>query len=227
MSAESSRLHAARSSAGPRAPRALEALDGPETPTGLVPGPVTETRRRVIAATNDLIDRHTYRAVTIDAVARASGVSKSTIYRHWPSRQVLVLEAFNHKTELMTNVPDSGDAFADLRSYVARLASCLDFGGAASTVSGLIGDALADEEFARLFRATIVRGRRRAFGEIVRRGQRRGQIRSDIDAGVVVDALYGAIHHRLLLTRQPFDQPFVDALADFAVRGLSAPPDAT
>ena len=65
-------------------------------------------------ATIDLMERHTYGAVTIDAVARASGVSKSTIYRHWPSRQVLVLDAFTHETNRLTEVADTGDALADL-----------------------------------------------------------------------------------------------------------------
>lgn len=180
------------------------------------PGPVEETKRKVIVATIGLIERHTYGAVTVDAVARASGVSKSTIYRHWPSRQVLVLEAFTHKTDLLTDVPDSGDALADLRTYLAKLAYCLDFGGAASIVSGLIGDAIRDDDFSQLFRSTMVRGRRRTFTRILLLGQRRGQIRSDVDVAIAVDALYGAIHHRLLITRQPIDGPFVDGLATFA-----------
>jgi AcrR family transcriptional regulator len=189
--------------------------------------PVAETKRKVILATIGLIDRHTYRSVTIEAVARASGVSKSTIYRHWPSRQVLVLEAFTDKTDRLTAVSDSGDALADLRTYLAKLAFCLDFGGAASTVSGLISDAIDDEEFARSFRSTLVRERRRTFVAILLRGQERGQIRSDVDVSVVVDALYGAIHHRLLVTRQPIDERFVAGLAHFAASGLSVTPDGT
>ncbi|PVG80713.1 hypothetical protein DDE18_21855 [Nocardioides gansuensis] len=135
----------------------------------------------------------------------------------------MVLEAFPHKTDLLTDVSDSGDALADLRTYLAKLSFCLDFGGAASTVSGPIGDAIVDEEFAHLFRSTLVRGRRRAFVEIILRGQQRGQLRSDLDVGVVVDALDGAIHHRLLVTQQPFDRRFVDALTHFAASGLRLP----
>jgi len=183
-------------------------------------GPVAETKRRVILATVELIDRLSYRSVTIDAVARASGVSKSTIYRHWPSRQSLVLEAFTYKTDELTEVSDTGDALADLRTYLRKLAFCLNFGGAASTVSGLISDAIDDEEFAHTFRASLIRGRRRGFFAILLRGQERGQIRRDIDLASVVDALYGAIHHRLLVTRQPIDERFVSALAQLAAGGL-------
>src|SRR3982751_6526853 len=99
--------------------------------------PVRETRRRVIAATVELIDR----------IARASGVSKSTIYRHWSSRQALVLDAFTSDTDESTEVADSGDAMADLRTYLLKLAFRLNVCGAAPIMIGLIGDALDDHEF--------------------------------------------------------------------------------
>ena len=184
---------------------------------------VAESRRRVLDAAADLVDRVSYRSVTIDAVARASGVSKSTIYRHWPSRQVLVLEAYARRTSRSTVVPDTGDAVRDLRQYVVALASCLGpKDHAASTVTGLIEDALADEEFAVLFRNTLLRERRHLFLAILARGQQRGQIRSDLDLETAVDALYGAIHHRLLVSGRPTDLAFADALIDVVARGLSA-----
>lgn len=184
---------------------------------------VAETRRKVLDAAGDLVDRVSYRSVTIDAVARASGVSKSTIYRHWSSREVLVLEAYTRKTNRSTVVPDTGDAVRDLRQYVVALVSCLGpHDHAASTVTGLVADALADEEFAALFRRTLLRERRHLFVAILRRGQQRGQVRADLDVETVVDALYGAIHHRLLVTGEPFDRRFVDGLVDLAARGVAA-----
>lgn len=190
-------------------------------PRAHVSATVAETRRRVLSATEDLIDRVTYRSVTIDAVARASGVSKSTIYRHWPSRQVLVLEAYTLKTNRSTIVSDTGDALRDLRHYAIALAGCLGpRDHAASTVTGLIADALADEEFAALFRRTLLRERRHLFLAILVRGQQRGQVRADVDLETAVDAIYGAIHHRLLVSGQPTDLPFVNALIDLAARGL-------
>jgi len=184
-------------------------------------GPVGETRRRVIVATLELIDRVGYRSVTIDAVARASGVSKSTIYRHWSSRQALVLEAFTSDTDDSTEVADTGDAIADLRTYLLKLAFRLNFRGAGSIMTGLIGDALHDQEFATRFRVKVIEARRHAFLQILLRGQRRGLIRTDVDLRSVVDALYGSIHHRLLMTGEPIDAPFASALTEFAQQGLA------
>jgi AcrR family transcriptional regulator len=181
-----------------------------------------ETRRRVIAATVELIDRVGYRSVTIDAVARASGVGRSTLYRHWSSRNELVLDAFASYVDESTEVADTGDAIADLRTYLLKLAFRLSVGGVGPTVAGLISDALEDREFAESFRAKVIEARRRAFLQILLRGQQRGQIRRDVDLRSAVDALYGSIHHRLLMTGQPIDAPFVSALTDFAQLGLAA-----
>ena len=74
--------------------------------------------------------------------------------------------------------------------------------------------------------AKVIETRRRAFLQILRRGQQRGQIRSDVDLRSAVDALYGSIHHRLLMTGQPIDAPFASALTDFARLGLAALPAA-
>jgi AcrR family transcriptional regulator len=148
--------------------------------------------------------------VTIDAVARASGVSKSTLYRYWPSRQVLVLEAFTYKTNLLTEVEDTGDVARDLHAYLVALTYCLKVGGAASTV-----------EFAVQLRQTMLRERRQGFLRILERGRRRGQVRDDVDLVMVTDALYGAIHHRLIATAQDIGGLFLRNLADFAVAGVA------
>lgn len=184
-----------------------------------------ETRRRVIAATVGLIDKVGYRSVTTDAIARASGVSKSTIYRHWSSRDELVLEAFTSYVDESTAVADTGDAIADLRTYLLKLAFRVSVGGAGPIVRDLISDSLGQGEFSEIFRVKVIEPRRHVFLQILLRGQKRGQIRTDVDLKSAVDAMYGSIHHRLLITGQPIDAPFVSALTDFARLGLAARPE--
>ena len=137
-----------------------------------------------------------------------------------------MLDAFASYIDESTEVADTGDAIADLRSYLLKLAFHLSVGGVGPTVTGLISDALEDDEFAESFRAKVIEPRRRAFLQILLRGQQRGQIRSDVDLRSAVDALYGSIHHRLLMTGQPIDAPFASALTDFARLGLAALPEA-
>ncbi|MBT2514802.1 TetR/AcrR family transcriptional regulator, partial [Arthrobacter sp. ISL-30] len=167
--------------------------------------------------------RLSYEAVTMEAVSRASGVSKSTLYRHWPSRQVLVLEAFTYKTNLLTHVDDTGDVARDLHAYIVALTYCLKVGGAASTTANLLAEAIRSDEFAVLFQQTLLRERRQGFLAILERGQRRGQIRDDVNLTIVTDAVYGAIHHRLIATRQDIDGAFLRYLNRFAIDGAASP----
>ncbi|MDQ0867526.1 TetR/AcrR family transcriptional regulator [Arthrobacter globiformis] len=183
----------------------------------------SEVRLRVLEAASGLVDRLSYDEVTIDAIARASGVSKSTLYRHWPSRQILVLEAFTYKTNLLTHVEDTGDVRRDLHSYLVALTRCLDEGETASTVSNLLAEAIRSEEFSRLYRQTLLRERRQGFLAILRQGQRRGQVRRDADLGVVVDAMYGAIYHRLIATGEAIDVHFLRQLNGFVMLGCATP----
>ncbi|TLM81806.1 TetR/AcrR family transcriptional regulator [Pseudarthrobacter sp. NamE5] len=183
----------------------------------------SEMRQRVLSATAELIDRFSYDDVTIDAVARASGVSKSTLYRHWPARRVLVLEAFTYKTNLLTHIEETGDVTHDLHAYLIALTRCLNEGKTASTVANLLAEAIRSKEFSGLYRQTLLRDRRHGFLAILERGQEQGQVRRDADLGTVVDALYGAVHHRLVATGEAISGPFLRRLSGLAVLGCATP----
>jgi hypothetical protein len=104
------------------------------------------------------------------------------------------------------------------------LTYCLKVGGAASTVANLLAEAIRSEEFAVQFRQTLLRERRHGFLVILHRGQLRGQVRDDVDLVMVIDAVYGALHHRLIATGQDVDGPFLRALTRFAVDGTATAP---
>ena len=96
-------------------------------------------------------------------------------------------------------------------------------GQTASTVSNLLAEAIRSTEFSRLYRQTLLRERRQGFLVILQQGQRRGKIRNDADLEVVVDAMYGAINHRLVATGEDIDAPFLRQLNGFVMLGSSTP----
>lgn len=190
----------------------------------------SETRRRALAAALELLYHAGYRNLTIEAVARSAGVSKSTIYRHWADKAHLVLEAFSERASRDTVVPDTGDLERDLEQHLARVAQNLGagpnrgLGPAAPVVAELIVEANRDPVFAEVYRATVLKERRRGFLTIFARARQRGQLADDIDLAVLVDSVFGALHHRLLLTAQPIDGAFVRALVRIVVHGAHADP---
>ena len=91
-----------------------------------------------------------------------------------------------------------------------------------ATVSAITLAAAQDATFGRLYRETLLAERRQAILDILLAGRERGTVRADADLTVVVDMAFGALHHRLLLTKAPIDGPFVVALTDLIVAATRA-----
>lgn len=183
-----------------------------------------DAARAVLTAAVELLDdrRIGYRGLTMQAVAARAGVSKATLYRWWPDKAHLVLDAYRAKSARDATSPITGDLRTDLLSHLGHLAFALTKLGFGPTVTQFIV-AAEDESFGRLYRETLLRERRQDVLDILVAGQRSGQVRAGADLTVAVDAAYGAIHHRLLLTKAPIDGPFVRALADLLIAGVSVP----
>lgn len=179
--------------------------------------------RAVLQAALDLLDSRDvgYRGLTMQAVAARSGVSKATLYRWWPNKAHLVLDAYRSKTTRDFAAPLTGDLRTDLQSHLGRLAFALTNLESARTITEITLAAAEDRSFGELYRQTLLRERRQAVLDILIAGRARGQVRADADLTVAADAAFGAIHHRLLLTKEPIDGHFITALAGLIVGGLS------
>jgi AcrR family transcriptional regulator len=168
-----------------------------------------------------LDDPHTgLQRLTMQAVARRAGVSKATLYRWWPDKAHLVLDAYRSKSARDIGAPITGDLRPDLMSHLGQLTYALTQLGSAGAVAAITVAAAENEEFGALYRDSLLRERRRAVLDVLLAARRRGQVRAGVDLEVVVDAVYGAVHHRLLLTRAPLDGPFVTALVDLVCAGV-------
>jgi AcrR family transcriptional regulator len=182
------------------------------------------SHQAIIAATQELLVERGYRALTIEGVAARAGVGKQTIYRWWPSRAALVLEAYlvaSDRVQLPS--PDSGSAREDVRALIGWLAAVLAEPTGGRVVAGLVGDLQHDSDLAEGFRQGVVPARRQAMLAALERGRERGEIRADADLELAVDALHGAVFYRLLLSGEPLDAAFAERLADQVLEGLAPP----
>jgi AcrR family transcriptional regulator len=181
-----------------------------------------EVAAAVLQAAVHLLDdpRVGFRGLTMQAVAQSAGVSKATLYRWWPDKAHLVLDAYRSKTARDITAPVTGDVGPDLVAHLGQLAYALNYLDSARTVADITLAAARDERFGALYRQTLLRERRQALLDVLIAGRRRGQVRAGTDLEIAVDAAYGAIHHRLLLSRAPIDGPFVAALAAVILEGV-------
>jgi AcrR family transcriptional regulator len=176
----------------------------------------------ILSTARDLVVRHGYEGVTTEMIAKAAGASKQTIYRRWPGKADLVLEAF---LAYATRAVDSGMA-ATARPVSERLALFLRRTFAALEKTGpairsLMASAQSDAEFRRTFKTRFIEPRRRSLAALLQLGIERGELASDCDIEAAVIALYGAVWYRLLLD-EPMDHTFAQRLGNTILTGLGA-----
>ncbi len=177
----------------------------------------------ILGAVAELLRSEGYGALTIEAVARQAGVGKQTIYRWWRSRAEVVLEAYANHAASRVPVPDLGSLRADLEVFMVTAFNRLnDVSG--PTMRGLMADAVLDPEFLVLMREVLIERRRGALREVLARGAQRGELDPAADGEVLIDLLFGALWHRLLLQHAALDAAFARQIVGVVLDGARARP---
>jgi AcrR family transcriptional regulator len=161
-----------------------------------------------------LLDERGYRSMTVDDIAALAGVGKQTIYRRWPSKAAIVLDALTMRTAFEIVAPDRGSAREDVRLFLRDAFAALR-SGRRKVVVTLMAEAQLDEEFAAAFRERFIAGRRAALIELLARGVRRGELAPDADVEFLADMIHGPIWYRLLNRHAPVDDEFADTSTAF------------
>lgn len=183
--------------------------------------PAAEVRSEVLDAAAELLFAEGMAAFTIEKVANRSGASKMTIYKWWPSKGALALDGYLHKVEPQLAFPDTGDIEEDLRAQLHAFLRVIRDSAAGRVIAELIGQAQSDPELKAAYLQRYSSPRRALAVAALERAKQRGRLRAGLDAESVVDQLWGACYHRLLLPDQPLTHEFVDALVDNLFRGIA------
>jgi AcrR family transcriptional regulator len=181
------------------------------------------SRQAILRAAWDLLDRGGFPALTIEGVARRAGVGKATIYRWWPNKAAIVMDAMSELALPHIPFPDTGSTREDLRRQMTSVTELFPT-KAGRALLALIGESQHDALLAAALRDRLIVERRESASEVLRRGVARGEVRADIDPGIAIDALYGALYYRLQVSHAPVDPAYVDALIDQLWPALAAAP---
>lgn len=171
------------------------------------------------AAVIEILDIEGFVGLRIDDVAERSGVSKTTIYRRWPTKTALVVDVLRRLKAERIPMPATGDIDSDLRAIVYDLYASLDGTPLARALPGLLADKSADPELAHAI-DQLWSERQKLVGDVVRRGIAAGQLRADLDVPTVLDLLAGPAYYRLMVTGRPLDRRSAGRHADALVAGL-------
>jgi AcrR family transcriptional regulator len=201
----------------------MVATSSPATPARRGRGrrPADEVRADVLDAVARMLHTEDLDAVTFERIARDSGVSKTTLYKWWPSAGALALDAYFHSVAETLAFPDTGDIRADVAVQLTHFVELMTRTRAGGLLRQMIGRAQFDAELAAEYRRRYSSGRRALAVERFARAQEAGQIRGDVDLQALVDQLWGAVYHRLLIPDEPVTPAFADALVDHLFDGIA------
>jgi AcrR family transcriptional regulator len=183
-----------------------------------IDGRIQRSRDRVLGTAFELLSESGVIGFTVDEVARRSGVAKTTIYRHWPAREALVLEAAA-RISAEQDIPDTGSLEADLVAMLVNIGELLFTARWSSVVPSLVDVAERDPEFAGVH-ATIQRGHAAPLGQVLDRAAERGDIPASTDRSFVTAALMGPLYYRRWFAREPVDEQFIVALVRSVLGGF-------
>lgn len=179
---------------------------------------VVRSRQAVLDATVALLSDHGWSGTTIEAVAERSGVAKTTIYRHWPHRTRLILEAFESTLD-DPRFEASDDLFADLVTLACSLADALEQSRWARTLPALLEGAERAPELAGLA-AEVGRRQRAAFSQRLAGAVARGQLPEGTDVELMAHMLTDPLFVRRLMWRDRTPTRFIEALVDRVMRAF-------
>jgi AcrR family transcriptional regulator len=177
---------------------------------GVLDARVRRSRERVLATAFDLLSESGVGGFSVDEVARRSNVAKTTIYRHWRSREALVLDAAS-RISAEQEVPDTGTLEGDLTALLSDLGRLLTTARWSFIVPSIVDIAERDPEFAAVHGA-IQRGHAGPIRQVIARAADRGELPPATDRSAMVSALVGPLYYRRWFSREPIDDQFVTTI---------------
>ena len=179
-------------------------------------------RNAILHSAAELLLERGLDSVSMDAVAEQAGVSKATIYRWWPTKEALALDAlYAEWAEASTESPETGSLRGDLLALLLPWVHQLGKRPYARIMSALITRARSDPAFAAAYLERLMLPRREVARVVLERARDRGELNLAVNIEVALDLLYGAVYHRLLHAHGPLNDEFVGDVVETILGGVA------
>lgn len=192
------------------------------------PGPgrprCPDAHQAVLDAARNLLVKNGYGGVTIEGLARESGVSKPTIYRWWPTKAAIYREIYVIDGADFLNRSDTGSLEGDLRVIMRGLCRLYTTTPHGRSMVGMFAEAQLDPRIMPDFAAGLQALREKGTQGALKRAIRRGELRRDFDLDFGSDVLFGPILYRMMVAGRPLSRSFVDAIVDNFLLGAGLCP---
>ncbi|KUN27296.1 TetR family transcriptional regulator [Streptomyces antibioticus] len=181
----------------------------------------------ILAATREALVELGWSKLTLGDVATRAAVAKTTIYRRWPGKNELVVDAVAELFDEL-RLPDRGTLAADIEGVVLQFAAILARPEAKSGLMAVVAESTRDDALRERIRASIVDRQKRLVLEGRARAQTRGELPPESDPGetartvdLIFDVVAGAVVHRTLVSAEPADEEWVRGFTRVLLLGLA------
>lgn len=159
-----------------------------------------------------------FRNLSVEAIASKAGVGKTTIYRRWPNKGAVVMDAFLSIVGPKTGFPSTDRAIESIQLQMrAQVKAFRSRYG--RMIRSLVGDGQFDTEVLEAFRRRWILPRRELARTTIQLAIEQGDFRPDLDIDTVIDTLYAPIYYRLLFETGPISDAYADGLYQSVLRG--------
>lgn len=179
----------------------------------------SESEEAILKATLQLLKQKPLRDITVDEIARKAGVGKMTIYKWWPSKAYVALDAFRKKMNKVVVMPDTGDTERDLAELLYSIMTFY-MSPTGRIFSQFLAESQSDPEFAALFREHFLKPRREAAGQFLDRAMKRGDIDRTLSREILLDLIFGPMVFRLMAGHGALNKTEADAMISTLLRGI-------
>ena len=177
-----------------------------------------EVHKAILDATLELLIEVGFSALTVEGVATRAGVGKATIYRRWPSKLPLVIEAFSQLPQL--EEVDTGNLVDDLKKMLRSYLQLFYTTPLAAVLPSLAGERAHDPQLSERF-DPVIRDRRQPLVRALERAVGRGELSPDLDLDLAADLIVGPIAVRLFFTGGKVSPKMVGPMVDLALSGIA------
>ncbi|MFB7832649.1 TetR/AcrR family transcriptional regulator [Streptomyces sp. NPDC056056] len=188
------------------------------------------SRRAIFDAALALVSEAGYAKTTIEGIAARAGVGKQTIYRWWPSKAAVLLDAFldlaARANEALggdadSEIPDTGDLAADLRYVLRATVDEMNDPAFDAPTRALAAEGIVDPELGARFTEALLEPQLQYYVRRIEAAQAAGDVDPGVDPRIALELLVGPLHHRWLHRALPLTHAYADTLVDLALRGLA------
>ncbi|MEV0129497.1 TetR/AcrR family transcriptional regulator [Dactylosporangium sp. NPDC050688] len=177
------------------------------------PAPKPGRREAICEAVFELLGEVGYDRMSMDAVAARARASKATIYRGWPTKPDLVMDAFEHRFGGSFEPQDTGTLRGDLMALLTAACQVVNSPDG-DVMTGLLTAVTRNPELAETFRRCVYDAKQSAFVTIVRRAVERGELPEGATSDLLQEVLQAMVLNRTMRQEGPLDESFVHRVVD-------------